>query len=142
MIDFTGESDGNAYYGGFRDGFHYFGFGTNDYASQSIQVIAHEFMHGVSATNHIGNYENETGALNEAISDLIGSAVEADIMGTTMEQDGWLRSFKESHQDEYPLFIWDEYYIPSTDTPDQNVNDLGSVHHNANCWFVKHRLHF
>lgn len=132
MIDFTGESDGNAYYGGFRDGFHCFGFGTNDYASQSIQVIAHEFMHGVSATNHIGRYENETGALNEAISDLIGSAVEADIMGMTMEQDGWLQSFKESHQDEYPLFIWDEYYTPSTDTPDQDVNDLGSVHHNAN----------
>ena len=132
MIDFTGESDGNAYYGGFRDGFHYFGFGTNDYASQSIQVIAHEFMHGVSDTNHIGSYENETGALNEAISDLIGSAVEADIMGTTMEEDGWLLNFKTSHQDEYPLFIWDEYYTPSTDTPDQNVNDLGSVHHNAN----------
>lgn len=132
MIDFSGESDGNAYYGGFRDGFHYFGFGTNDYASQSIQVIAHEFMHGVSDTNHIGRYENETGALNEAISDLIGSAVEADIMGTTMKEDGWLLNFKTSHQDEYPLFIWDEYYTPSTDTPDQNVNDLGSVHHNAN----------
>ena len=41
MIDFSGESDGNAYYGGFRDGCHYFCFGTNDYASQSIQVIAH-----------------------------------------------------------------------------------------------------
>ncbi len=132
MIDFSGESDGNAYYGGFGNGFHYFGFGTNDYASQSIQVIAHEFMHGVSDTNHIGRYENETGALNEAISDLIGSAVEADIMGTTMKEDGWLLNFKTSHQDEYPLFIWDEYYTPSTDTPDQNVNDLGSVHHNAN----------
>lgn len=49
-------------------------------------------------------YENETGALNEAISDLIGSAVEADIMGKTMEEDGWLLNFKTSHQDEYPLF--------------------------------------
>lgn len=23
----------------FRDGFHYFGFGTNDYVSQSVQVM-------------------------------------------------------------------------------------------------------
>ena len=89
-------------------------------------------MHGVSATNHIGKYENETGALNEAISDMIGAAVEVDIMGATMEHDGWLRGLKESHEDGYPMFIWDEYYSPSTDTPDQDVNDLGSVHFNAN----------
>ena len=131
-IDFTGESNGNANYGGFGAGFHYFGFGTDDYASQSLQVIAHEFMHGVSAANHIGPYANETGALNEAISDLIGNAVEADIEGWTMDEDGWLLSFKTAHQDEYPLYVWDEYYTPSTDTPDQDVNDLGSVHHNAN----------
>ncbi len=131
-IDFSGDTNGNAAYGGFGGAFHYFSFGTGDGASQSIQVIAHEFMHGVSAANHIGRYENETGALNEAISDLIGSAVEADIEGWTLEQDNWLQSFRTSHRDEYPLFVWDEYYTPATDVPDQSVNDLGSVHHNAN----------
>ena len=49
-----------------------------------------------------------------------------------MEQDNWLQSFRTSHRDEYPLFVWDEYYTPATDVPDQSVNDLGSVHHNAN----------
>lgn len=132
VIDFTGEQDGNAAYGGFQDGCHYFFFGADDYASQSLQVLAHEFMHGVSDTNHIGQYANETGALNEAISDMIGTAVEADIEGRTMEQDVWLQGFKNSHRYGYPLFIWDEYYTPSTDTLDQNANDLGSVHHNAN----------
>ena len=131
-IDFSGDSNGNAAYGGSGGVFHYFSFGTDDYASQSLQVIAHEFMHGVSAANQIGRYENETGALNEAISDQIGSAVEADIEGWTMEQDNWLQSFRTSHRDEYPLFVWDEYYTPATDVPDQSVNDLGSVHHNAN----------
>ena len=132
IIDQTGEQNGNAAYGGFEEGIHYFAFGTDDYASQSLQVIAHEFMHGVSSTNHIGRYANETGALDEAISDLIGTAVEADIRGWTMEQDRWLQSFKTSHRSGYPLFVWDEYYTPSTDTLDQRLNDLGDVHHNAN----------
>ena len=132
IIDFTGDQDGNAVYGGFEEGCHYFGFGTDDYASQSIQVIAHEFMHGVSATNHIGRYANETGALDEAISDLIGTAVESDIEGKTMEQDVWLQGFKKSHKYGYPMFIWDEYYTPSTDTLDQRINDQGSVHQNSN----------
>lgn len=132
MIDFTGEQNGNASYDGFQDGCHFFYFGTEDGASQSIQVIAHEFMHGVSSTNHIGRYVNETGALNESISDMIGNAVEADIRGTDLEHDVWLQCFKTSHQDGYPMFVWDAFYAPSTDTPSQDVNDLGDVHHSSN----------
>ena len=131
QLDNSGEFHGNASYGSFQDGFHIFGFSVDDGAGQSLQVIAHEFTHGVSSTNHIGSYENETGALDEALSDLIGNAVEADIRQWSPSENAWLNGFRRAHKYEHALYVWDEFYTPSTDNPD-DWNDWGSVHHNAN----------
>ncbi len=130
QFDTTGEIRGNAFYADFQDGFHMFAFSVDDGASQSLQVIAHEFTHGVSATNHIGRHWNETGALDEAVSDNVGNAVESDIRQWEQAENKWLNGFLTSHRDEYPLFVWDEFFTPQTDHPD-DWNDYGGVHKNA-----------
>ena len=131
MFDTSGESNGNASYGGCYDGYQYFNFGVNDSASQNMSVLAHEFMHGVSHTNRIGSYINETGALDEAISDMIGNAVDADVNNfADLSEDTWLSAFLCDHIYENPLYIWDEWYTPVTMhlTVD---NDWGNVHKNS-----------
>jgi hypothetical protein len=130
QFDTTGEIKGNAFYGGIQDGFHTFAFSLDDRASQSLQVIAHEFMHGISATNHIGRHWNETGALDEAVSDNIGNAVEADIRQWEQAENKWMNGFLTNHRDEYQMFVWDEFFTPESDHPD-DWNDYGEVHKNA-----------
>ncbi len=130
QIALSGEGGGNASYAGKQEGCHIFNFSVDDGASQATSVIAHEFMHGVSDTNHIGPYENQTGALNESISDIIGNAVDASLTGYGFESDVFLNGFLTNHRDQYPLYVWDAYYTPRTAAPDSS-NDLGSVHHNA-----------
>jgi len=130
-FDTSGETNGNASYGGNYDGYQIFNFGVNDSASQAISVLAHEFMHGVSHTNRIGSYINETGTLDEAMSDMIGDAVDADVNGLTeLSDDLWLSAFLNGHTYENPLYIWDEWYTPVTMhlTVD---NDWGNVHKNS-----------
>ena len=130
QFDTSGENRNNASYASFQDGFHIFNFSVDDGASQSLQVIAHEFTHGVSSTNHVGSYENETGALDEALSDLIGNAVEASIRELSPSENPWLNSFRRSHASELPLYVWDEFYTPPASYPDDD-NDFGDVHHNS-----------
>ena len=130
QFDTSGEYRNNASYASFQDGFHIFTFSVDDGASQSIQVIAHEFTHGISATNHVGIYQNETGALDEALSDLIGNAVEADIRQWSPSENAWLNSFRRAHENELALYVWDEFYTPSAGNPDEG-NDLGDVHHKS-----------
>ena len=131
QFDTSGEYRNNASYASFQDGFHIFNFSVDDGAGQSLQVIAHEFNHGVSSTNHIGFYRNETGALDEALSDLIGNAVEADLLNLSPSENPWLNGFRRAHKYEHALYIWDEFYTPPSDYPDTG-NDYGDVHHNAN----------
>lgn len=130
QFDTSGESNGNASYAKFQQGFHIFNFGIEDSASQSMQVLAHEYFHGVSTTNHIGIYENETGTLDEALSDIIGNAVETDIEGLSMDQNVWIQTFRNLHTYQNPLYIWDEFYTPPIDDPDYE-NDQGNVHSNS-----------
>lgn len=130
QFDTSGENRNNASYASFQDGFHIFNFSVDDGASQSIQVIAHEFTHGVSSTNHVGSYRNETGALDEALSDLIGNAVEAEIRQWSPSENAWLNSFRRSHANEHALYIWDEFYTPPAEYPDSD-NDYGEVHHGS-----------
>jgi bacillolysin len=49
---------------------------TFDYWSGSIDIVAHELTHGVTDYSSRLIYLNESGALNEAFSDIMGTAVE------------------------------------------------------------------
>ncbi len=56
----------------------YYGDGGYGYAafSSALDVVAHELTHGVTSFTWNGIYQNESGALNEAFSDVMGTAVE------------------------------------------------------------------
>ena len=49
--------------------------GTNSF-SGALDVVAHELTHGVTSFTWAGIYRNESGALNEAFSDIMGTGVE------------------------------------------------------------------
>ncbi|WP_318216553.1 M4 family metallopeptidase [Streptomyces sp. SCL15-6] len=58
--------------------------------TSSISVIAHELAHGV--TEHTAGlaYRDQSGALNESISDVFGTLVEQWMLNQTAEQADWL----------------------------------------------------
>jgi Zn-dependent metalloprotease len=60
-----------------------------------LDVVAHEFTHGVTDFTADLIYQNESGALNEASSDILAAAVEAHVEGITdgtykVGEDCWL----------------------------------------------------
>ncbi len=68
--------DGYMLYGvGLPDGFTLGGQRVNQW-SGALDVVAHEFTHGVTDYSSGLIYEGESGALNEAFSDMMGTSVE------------------------------------------------------------------
>jgi bacillolysin len=49
---------------------------TLDYYAAALDVVAHEYTHGVTAYTSNLVYRNESGALNEAFSDIMGTGTE------------------------------------------------------------------
>ncbi|MEJ2888622.1 M4 family metallopeptidase [Actinomycetospora aeridis] len=56
----------------------------------SLDVIAHELTHGVTEHTAGLDYHNQSGALNESISDVFGSVVKQWKLGQTADQADWL----------------------------------------------------
>lgn len=120
-----------ASYSGYRDGFEHMTLSARLPNEINLSLLGHEYTHMVSDANHVGDYMNETGALNEGFSDIIGNAIEMSL--EKGREDNWFDSFEtEGKEAGYPNFVWDEYYTP--DAPfHTDENDGGSVHHNSNC---------
>lgn len=105
----------------------------------ALDVVAHEFSHGLTFSTAGLVYRGESGGINEAASDIIGTAVEfdANIAEDTPDYHiGELVEFKVSGQ---PLRWMDK---PSTDgkSPDCWSSDIGriDVHQSSgpmNHWF-------
>jgi len=74
-----GCEGGNAFFMGSPYDQMVYGDGNEDmnYLSQSLDVTAHELTHAVTDRTSNLIYENESGALNEAMSDIFGATVEA-----------------------------------------------------------------
>ena len=78
------EMFNNAFYAG--NGFMVYGVGlppgftangrTWDFMSGALDIVAHEITHGVTDYTSDLIYRNESGALNESFSDIMGTAVE------------------------------------------------------------------
>lgn len=107
-----------------------------------IDVLGHELTHGVIDYTADLEYWGESGALNEAISDMMGEAIEIEngkgdwLIGAGTFPNG-LRSLKEpkrdSKPDTYEGTFWQD---PALCT--HNAKDKCYVHHNcgvANRWF-------
>jgi Zn-dependent metalloprotease len=58
--------------------------------TKSIDVIAHELTHGVTEFTAALEYHNQSGALNESISDVFGSLVKQWVKKQAAEQADWL----------------------------------------------------
>jgi vibriolysin len=106
---------------------------TSDYLGV-LDVMAHEFSHGVTEYEANLTYSNESGALNEATSDIFAAAVEAYVDGAVtadtwdIGEDCWLASPALRYMD-----------APSTDGSSRDhysarytgTSDNGGVHWNS-----------
>jgi Zn-dependent metalloprotease len=61
-----------------------------DRFTKSLDVIGHELTHGVTEHEAALQYLNQSGALNESISDVFGSLVKQFKLGQTADQADWL----------------------------------------------------
>lgn len=100
--------------------------------SAGLDVVAHEFTHGVTTATSNLRYQNQSGALNESVSDIFGAfiehAVKADaVKNWTMGEDiakqaGLLRDFKNPAAGDQPAHM--TKYV-------NTQQDSGGVHINS-----------
>ena len=126
----------NAYWNGTQmaygdgDGTNFLNF------SGDLDVVGHELSHGVTEATSNLIYQNESGALNEAFSDMMGTAIEF-YYGTgnwTIGEDitvgsNGIRNMANPGEDGDPSYYADRY---------TGTSDNGGVHTNsgiANHWF-------
>lgn len=83
---------GQGYDNAFWDGTEMvFGDGSLfDRLTKSLDVIGHELTHGVTEHEAGLQYLNQSGALNESVSDVFGVLVKQLKLGQTVEQADWL----------------------------------------------------
>lgn len=91
--DVVGSYINNAFY--CCDGLLAFGDGdgrTFTFLAGGLDVVAHEWTHGVTDFTSQLIYQNESGALNEAFSDIMGAAIEFYYQpaGSGRDQADWL----------------------------------------------------
>jgi len=123
-----------------------FGDGTNFDALVSLDIVAHEFGHGLDQYTSNLTYQDESGALDESFADIWGACVEnyvdpnRDIWNIGEQiMTGQLRSMSnpnsESQPDTYNGTNWCDY---TDNTLNCTNDDRGGVHTNSgvsNYWF-------
>ena len=62
-------------------------FGT---FTKPIDVLGHEFTHAVTQFTAALNYQGQSGALNESVSDCFGMCLKQRVLGQTADQADWL----------------------------------------------------
>ena len=58
--------------------------------TKSLDVVAHEFAHGVTQFTADLDYYSQSGALNESFSDVFGSAITQHVLGQDAGNADWL----------------------------------------------------
>lgn len=113
----------------------------------TLDVIGHEFTHGVTDYEANLNYNGESGALNESFSDIFGTMVDFYgktnyntglqpnyLLGEECTYSGMLRNMADPKSTNQPDTYGGTYWIDPTDIN----NDYGGVHTNSgvqNFWF-------
>ena len=130
----TQMDEDNACYCGIQSGWAYFGASDLNVYSEGMDVIGHEYTHGYtsnSMTMHL--YCGNTGAINEAFSDIMGNIIE---MSYGMTKDttwaigenagGAIRSQSDPEAYDQPVAVGGKYYAD----PANLKYDNGGVHIN------------
>lgn len=135
--DGNGEQVDNASYNGTLAGWHIFGSSPLNVYGECVDVLGHEYTHGFTMAALSGlNYCGESGAINEAYSDIIGNIIE--VLSGNTEDTSWLmaehstgaiRSGSDPNLFQQPMFVGDQYYR-AMDVEPQFYNDNGGVHVN------------
>lgn len=138
-VNANGEPEDQAMYSGRQNGFQVFSFNRLNPDGENMDIVAHEFTHCVTSTAMTTNiYLNETGAINEGMSDVMGNLIE--MLLADKPENAWLmgagsgvrtyRSMKDPHEYDQPAFRWDTYFVPSV-AVGTITNDFGGVHVNS-----------
>lgn len=99
--------------------------------SAGLDVVAHEFTHGITERTSQLRYQNQSGALNEAVSDIFGAFIEHQakpdatrnwIMGEAIAKGGAIRNLATPSQGGQPAHM--QQYR-------QTQQDNGGVHINS-----------
>ena len=140
----NGEDVNNACSYGNIKGWMAFGASAIGNCEECLDVIAHEFTHGVTGTEMAGSvYSNEQGTINESFSDIMGEICEH----MTLREDGevesddplWYhgqnkatptRCASNPNAFEQPTRVGDIYYIVPSSNAD-STNDNGGNHLNS-----------
>jgi Zn-dependent metalloprotease len=89
-------------------------FGDAQPYAGALDVVAHEYVHGVTSYTCNLVYRDQPGALNEAFSDIFGEMVEYRTTGATDWTNGTVLPSKRSLRDPSSIQILDTgYYYPS-----------------------------
>ena len=104
----------------------------------ALDIMAHEYTHIFTSTIMNQNlYQNDPGAINEALSDILGNLVEYICQDT--KDTEWLigensieviRSMTDPEAFAQPEYVWGKYYGPQVTKP-TSMNDRGGVHYNS-----------
>ena len=135
----NGESMENAcYLGILQDRWQAFAYSQDVGFGKCLDVLAHEYTHCITETSAVGGmYKDDYGAINEAISDILGNICEMKLQATA-DRD-WnigenlgtaFRSMSNPHKHNQPEYVWDQFYASSALYPN-NINDRGGVHTNS-----------
>ena len=137
-VDENREPVNNAVFYGINRGWACFGISDINHYGDSLDVVGHEYTHGVLRLSAQGILSiNETGVINEALADIMGNLAEISL-GYTEDRD-WkiaetsgntLRNMSDPNELQQPAFVGDRYYKSPVTTPDSDINDSGGIHRN------------
>ncbi len=138
LCDEYREPIDNAAYLGKYGGWQVFAFSDISNDAEALDVVGHEFTHCVTESTMTYNlYMNDPGAINEAMSDIMGNLCEIKYEGEN--ESNWLvgeksgrpvRSMYDPQKFSQPCYTWDIYYVPHVSVPNE-MNDYGGVHSNS-----------
>lgn len=127
------------------------GYGDTDYYKvnddwNTLDIMGHEFMHGITQSTATLDYNKESGALNESFSDIFGEMVESIAQGScdylvgkaSTRTVGPYRSFiKPKKYGQPDTYLGTNWFNTTGCSPD-TTNDNCGVHTNSgvqNHWF-------
>ena len=139
LCTITGESMENAcYIGPMQDRWQAFAYSQEVGFGRCLDVLAHEYTHCITEISAVGGmYKDDYGAINEAISDILGNICEMRLEATADQE--WtigenlgqaFRSMSNPHEYEQPEYVWDQFYASNALHPN-DINDRGGVHTNS-----------